>query len=189
MLFSQKALLLCACSILWVPQVTANSKDTQLPITIEADQAVLDEKKQTSIYTGHVILKQGGIEVNANTITVYTEQGQLQRVIAEGDPVNYRQKQQGQEDIRAVSKRMEYDTESKRLLLLGSAELWQGGNRFSGNRIQYDVEQEKVIATGEPGSPETGAQRVEITLQPSSSQTQSSQANSSDQKSQQQEKP
>ena len=106
---------------------------------------MLDEKKQTSIYTGNVILKQGDIEVNANTITVYTEQGQLQRVIAEGDPVNYRQKQQGQEDIRAVSKRMEYDTESKRLLLLGSAELWQGGNRFSGNRIQYDVEQEKVI--------------------------------------------
>jgi lipopolysaccharide export system protein LptA len=155
--------------------VIASSKDTQQPISIEADQAVLDKNKQTSIYTGHVVLKQGGIEVNANTVTVYTKQGQLQRVIVEGDPVNYRQQQQGQEDIRGVSQRMEYDTESKRLLMLGNAELWQGGNRFSGDRIQYDTEKEKVIATGESNNTEIGAQRVEITLQPKSSKPQASQ--------------
>jgi lipopolysaccharide export system protein LptA len=168
MLFSRKTILLCVCGFFWSPLIAANTEDTQQPIMIEADQAVLDEKKQTSIYSGHVILNQGGIEVKADTITVYTKEGQLQRVIAEGDPVSYRQQQQGQEDIRGVSQRMEYDTESKQLLMLGSAELWQGGNRFSGERIQYDTEQEKVIATGGSGSTETGAQRVEITLQPKS---------------------
>ena len=169
--FKQKTLLFFVCSILWAPGVIANSEDTQQPITIEADHAVLDENKQTSLYTGNVILKQGGIEVKANTLTVYTKQGQLQRVIVEGDPVNYKQQQLGQEDIRGVSQRMEYDTESNRLQMFGNAELWQGGNRFSGDRIQYDTEQEKVIATGGPGDTETSSQRVEITLQPNSPQS------------------
>ena len=184
MLFSRKVLFLITCSMLWTPLVIADSKDTQQPISIEADQAVLDKNNQTSIYTGHVVLKQGGIELNANTVTVYTDQGQLQRVIVEGNPVNYRQQQQGQEDIHGVSQRMEYDTESKQLLMLGSAELWQGGNRFSGDRIQYDTEKEKVIATGESSNTENDTQRVEITFQPNSSQPSSFQ-----QQNQQQEKP
>jgi len=176
--FNRKLYLFFACGLLNVSMALANSEDTQQPITIEADQAVLDEKKQTSTYTGNVIIKQGGIEVRANTVTVHAKNGQLQRVIAEGDPVHYRQ-QQKNDDIRGVSQRMEYEVESKRVLLLGNAELWQGGNRFSGKRIQYDPEQEKVIATGDPDSAENGAQRVQITLQPQSTQT-----NSSEQKSQ-----
>jgi lipopolysaccharide export system protein LptA len=173
MLFSRKTALLFACGFLWAPSLIANTVDAQQPISIEADHAVLDEKNQTSVYTGHVILRQGGIEVKANTVTVVTNEGRLQRVIVEGDPVDYTQQQQGHEDIRGVSERMEYDTETKHILLLGNAELWQGGNRFSGKRIQYDTEQGKVIATGNTNSTETEVQRVEITLQPRSSQTKS----------------
>lgn len=163
-------ILLGICSAFFSVLVFADSEDTRKPITIEADQAVLDEKKQISTYTGNVVLKQGGIEVKANTITVYSKEGQLQRVIAKGDPVHYRQQQTQDEDIRAVSQRMEYETESKSVLLLGDAELWQGGNRFSGKRIQYDPSEEKVIATGDPGSTANGGQRVQITLQPQSSE-------------------
>ncbi len=170
MCFRRKIFLAFACGFLYVSAAFANSEDTRQPITIEADQAVLDEKKQTSIYTGNVILKQGGIEVRANTITVFTKAGQLQRVIAEGDPVHYRQQQQKNDDIRGVSQRIEYEAESKRLLLLGNAELWQGGNRFSGKRIQYDPEQEKVIANGDSDSKDNGKQRVKIIFQPQSLQ-------------------
>ena len=179
-MFFNRKIIFSACIIFSVSLAIASSEDTQQPITIEADRAVLDEKKQTSTYTGNVILKQGDIEVRADTITVYSREGRLQRVIAEGDPVHYKQQQQKDDDIRGVSQRMEYEAESNRVLLLGGAELWQGGNRFSGERIQYDPEQEKVIATGGLNSTENGAKRVQIILQP-----QSSKAGSSDQKSQQ----
>jgi lipopolysaccharide export system protein LptA len=145
----------------------ASTEDTQQPIIIEADQAVLDEKNQTSTYTGNVVLKQGGIEVKANIITVYARKGQLQKVIAEGDPVHYRQQQQT-EDIHGVCQRMEYETESKSVLLLDGAELWQGGNRFSGSRILYDPRQEKVIASSSPDESKQDGQRVQIILQPKS---------------------
>lgn len=166
-------LFLAGCIFLYVPQTHASPEDTQQPITIEADRAVLDEKKQISTYTGNVILKQGGIEVKANIVTVYAKEGQLQRVVAEGNPVHYIQHQQSNENIRGVSQRMEYEIETKRLLLLDNAKLWQGKNHFSGERIQYDPKNEKVIATGGTDDGEEGAQRVQITIQPQSeSQTQ-----------------
>ena len=146
--------------------VFASTEDTQQPITIEADHAVLDEQKQTSVYSGNVILRQGGIEVNADTITVYAKDGQLQRIIAEGNPVQYRQHKEQEEDIHGVSRRMEYEAEIKRLVLSNGAELWQGKNHFSGERIQYDPNEERVVATSGPNGIDEGKQRVQITLQP-----------------------
>ena len=169
--FSHITLLVCMIGCAPFMKAMASSEDIQQPITIESDKAVLDEKKQISTYSGNVILKQGGIEVKADTITVYTKEGQLQRVVAEGDPVHYQQ-QQKDDDIRATSETMEYEAETKRVLLLGGAELWQGDNHFSGARIQYDPSQEKVIATGDSASSESDVQRVKIILQPQSAEKQ-----------------
>lgn len=188
-MFFNRNLIFLLCIAISVELAIASSEDTQQPITIEADRAVLDEKKQTSTYTGNVILRQGGIEVKADTVTVYTTEGRLQRVIAEGDPVHYQQQQKNDSDIRGVSQRMEYESESNRVLLLDGAELWQGGNRFSGKRIQFDPEQEKVIATGDPNGAESESKRVQITLQPQSSKAQSPDSQPLEKKNQQQEKP
>ena len=154
------------CIISCSSLVLASEEDTKQPITIEADQAVLDEEKQISQYTGHVLLKQGGIEVKANSITVYAKDGKLQRVLAEGDPVHFKQ-QRNNENIRGESLRMEYEANNKRVLLLKNAELWQGKNHFSGERIEYDPSMEKVIATGDA---DTAEQRVHITIQPKSNE-------------------
>jgi lipopolysaccharide export system protein LptA len=144
--------------------VSASTEDTRQPINIEADRAEISELKGTSTYSGHVVLNQGGIEVKADTVTVYANEGQLQRITAEGQPVQYRQQRPGEEDIHGVSQRMEYTADGRQLLLLDDAELWQGGNRFSGNRIHYDPKSERVIATSKDGG--QGAQRVTVTLQP-----------------------
>jgi len=53
-----------------IPPADADNSDTQQPITIESNHAELDEKKEISIYTGDVILMQGGIKSTADTITV-----------------------------------------------------------------------------------------------------------------------
>jgi len=165
----RKLIFIYVGSLFCLSPVFASSEDTQQPIIIEADQAVLDEKNQSSTYTGNVVLKQGGIEVKANIITVYAKEGQLQRVIAEGNPVHYRQQHQQQvEEVRGVCQRMEYETESKSVRLLGGAELWQGGNRFSGNRILYDPSKEKVTVNSSTDESKQDGQRVQIILQPKS---------------------
>ena len=168
------------------PMVLASTDDTQQPIYIEADQAEINEREGVMTYTGHVLLRQGGIELRADTVVVYAIDGELQRITAQGQPVHYLQKPPQQDidakEVKGVSQRMEYRAKDKRLLLLGNAEFWQGGNRFSGNRIQYDPETERVIANaGDTDSDKTpngdaSAQdasikppRVSVTLQPKKS--------------------
>jgi lipopolysaccharide export system protein LptA len=162
------------------PVALASTDDTQQPIHIEADQAEINEGQGVMTYTGHVVLSQGGIEMRANTVVVYTQEGELQRITAEGQPVHYRQQRSNEQEVHGVSQRMEYTAESRQVLLLGDAEFWQGGNRFSGNRIQYDPEAERVVANAgantdadtEAGHPPP---RVTVTLQPKKSQKASAQ--------------
>jgi lipopolysaccharide export system protein LptA len=152
----------------------ASPADTAQPIHIEADQAVINEKQGLMTYRGHVILRQGNIQLSADKVTVYSSNDTLQRIIAEGEPVHYSQKQPSSDtsaeaEVRGRSQRMEYDAISKQVLFLGQAEFWQSGNRFSGNRIQYDPSAERVIANAGSNSSQNHSQsapRVSITLQP-----------------------
>jgi lipopolysaccharide export system protein LptA len=161
-------LVLLVC--LFSTAVLASNDDTQQPIHIEADSAKIDEQMGVMTYSGHVLLQQGGIEVRAETVVVYSKDGELQRITAQGDPVRYQQQRLNEEAVKGVSQRMEYDAASKQVLLLGKAEFWQGGNRFSGNRIQYDPETESVVANaGSDAADAAGAEkqrRVTVTLQP-----------------------
>ena len=121
-----------------------------------------------SIYLGNVILQQGGIKVKADKINVYSKEGQLQKITSEGKPVEFFQHRENLENIHGSSLYLEYDADTKKYTLLNNAELWQGKNRFSGERIQFDAEKEKVIATGSADDADKSTQRVQITIQPKS---------------------
>jgi len=179
-----KSFLFLLLSVAVSAFAVAGSDDSQQPIHIEADKAEIDEAKGVMTYTGHVQLRQGSIEVSADTVVVYAKDGEVQRITAQGQPVRYLQKpvqksldEKQQKEVRGVSQRLEFTADNKQVLLLGKAEFWQGGNRFSGNRIQYDSEAGRVVANagGDAGSP----QRVTVTLQPREKGTDSQKANSS----------
>ena len=138
------------------------------PITIEADQATLSEKQGLSTYTGNVVLTQAGIKINADKVIVHHDQGKLTHVTATGTPVRYYQQGETPDlDIQGEANTMEYFATEERLLLLDSAKLTQGGNAFSGNRIEYDTQREVVTAE----VAESGAERVQVTIQPNTLKT------------------
>jgi lipopolysaccharide export system protein LptA len=151
-----------------ISSLLASTDDTQKPITIEADQAELDEKNQIGKYLGNVVLQQGDIKIRADKLTVFSNEGQLLRLTAEGNPIEFFQHRDNKEDIRGTSLKMEYDAEAKHFILMNNAELWQGKNRFSGEHIQFDPEKETVIATGSKDKGGNNGQRVQITIQPKS---------------------
>ena len=180
MLRNQKLVFthLMLLSWLFSSAISASTDDIQQPIHIEADQAEISEAQGVMTYTGHVVLSQGGIEMRADTVVVYTKEGELQRITAQGQPVHYRQQRSNEEEVHGVSQRVEYTAETKQVLLLGQAEFWQGGNRFSGNRIQYDPKTERVVANAGadtdagtvPDGTDQQKPRVTVTLQPKKSQ-------------------
>jgi lipopolysaccharide export system protein LptA len=166
-MFYRLLVLLCLPLYLLSAQyAVASSSDVHQPINIEADRAELDQQKHISTYTGNVVLSQGGIKIKAATVKVFTQDGKLHRVTAEGNPVQFSQHREDEKDIHGVSQRMEYKTQPKHVLLLGKAELWQGNSHFSGERIDYDPGQEKVIATGKGVGTSEGNGRVKIILHP-----------------------
>lgn len=156
---------LVAMLLLTPSLVCAAAQDTQQPqpITIEADKAKVDEKQGLSIYSGHVVLQQGGIQIHGDQLMVYSHKGTLDKLVATGKPVVYSQKgETNATDITGEAERMEYYASQNQLILLESAKLSQGPNQFSGNRITYDTQRHVVSATVS----ETGKERVQVTIQP-----------------------
>lgn len=150
---------------LWLLAVPSMAQE-EAPTIIEADSAEINEATGISTYTGNVIITQGGVRVEADVVIAYTREGELLRIEGEGKPVKFVQKQPNEPTIRGHSLAMDYDAKTERLLLLKEAELWQDGNHFQGDRIQYDVQEKKTLATS--SRPEAGGekQRVQITIQP-----------------------
>lgn len=153
--------LLLACWLLIAPVLSADEGQRE-PVTIEADSAVFDERQGQSIYTGHVVITQGGMQIRADEVTVYTKENELKRIVARGEPVRFRRQREGEKEILGEARRLDYHADTEHLLLQDRAWLTQGGNRFSGQRIEYDMPRERVSAA----QGEDGSQRVRVTIQP-----------------------
>ncbi len=138
------------------------------PIVLEADKAEIDDKKGVSVYTGSVKLTRGVLTVLADTLTVYRNKQELQKIIAVGAPVHLHQAASATtKETRAEGRRAEYDPKSGDVLLLENAVLQQDRNEFSGNEIRYNVNSEFVNATKGAAAD----QRVRVVIHPKDSST------------------
>lgn len=156
--------LIAISIILFAPIIHALDTDKSSPIFIEADQVDLDEKNGVSTYTGNVTLRQGSIQVQADSIVVYSFEKQLKKIVASGSPATYRQKPNpDSEDLTASAARVEYDTNSGVLVLEERAKLEQGQNEFSGNKIEYDTLNNVMRAS----KTQDNQERVKAVIQPS----------------------
>ena len=132
------------------------------PITIEADEAVLQEKQGESVYRGNVSLKQAGLSFNAEEVRVQSTDGHLNLMIATGNPVKFTQQTPQDKPIRAEARRIEYFASLDKVVFSGQATLFQGSNAFSGDVIEYNIKTDTVKA----GSTDNSQKRVKVTIQP-----------------------
>jgi lipopolysaccharide export system protein LptA len=147
------------------PVMAQGSDDQQQKIYIESQELEIDEPVGISEYRGDVSFTRGGIHLTADKARLFEKDGKLQKLLAWGKPARLRQQLEGDRgETRAVANRMEYLTDGERLFLYGDAHLWQDGNEFSGDVIEYHLNEEKVIARGDQS--ESG--RVHIVIEPSS---------------------
>lgn len=139
--------------------------DAQQPIYIEADEVEVNEAQSTSVYVGHVQVEQGSMRLLADHVTVYHHADRQPRLmIALGQPVQYRQQlDDNQGEVQAFAKRMEYDTATEELVLIGAGRLLQGTDQLTGERILYNRAQTRFRAGG--------AGRVKITITPETPKT------------------
>ena len=117
-------------------KVQALGDDANQPVTIESNSGFYDDKKGLSIYTGKVIVIQGSMHMDADKVVVYMENREIQKLVATGKPVKFKQSpEEGKDDVHGHALITEYFPETKLLILINQAVVWQGQNSTASERI------------------------------------------------------
>ncbi len=125
-------------------------------IILRAKTAVFRQQEGTGVYEGNAEMQQGTRSLQADRISIFTENNQLQRVEATGNPV--KMTEEGVLEARAG--KVVYDVLNEKIILLDGAHINHQGRTFEGNRIEYNTQTREVYATGE------GSGRVILTIPP-----------------------
>ena len=153
------AALLAATALLGTPAMALES-DRDKPIQVSADGGELDARTGFTRFTGSVDIQQGTLEVKSDTANVYTEQGEITRILLKGDPATWRQQLESRKWMRAEASEIDYDRSEETILLIGDAYVDHPQGEMSGDRFTYDLETEKLR-----GASDTGG-RIQMRLEP-----------------------
>ena len=144
--------------------VFALPEDTKQPIEIEAHSVVVDETTEFHEFSGNAEVRQGSLLLLAELIQVQTKNEEVVTVVAKGslhEPAKYSQDQENQERfIEATAVLITYDVNKGMIFLVGNAHLVQGFDSFSGDTLDYDIDNNKVVVKGS----EDGTERVKFKI-------------------------
>lgn len=139
--------------------------DRHQAIEIQSREAIREEAKGLTVYSGDVLIKQGSIEITADKVTVESQGNKVVRIVCIGKPARYQQRPEPDSSlVIAQGNTIRYDLETDMVLLLINASLVQEEATLSGERIEYDLKQEVIRAQG--GS-ESGNERIRMVIPPS----------------------
>lgn len=131
------------------------------PVKISADSLDLDQKNQSTTYSGNVLLTQGEMKLTAESLTVFVKDNKLGRIEAQGDPAHFESRLKDGTAVNGEANHIEFDSAAGLLKLLGNGKLTQGGNRIENDYIEYDLNKGNLSAGGNKAK-----KRVEVTFQP-----------------------
>ena len=138
--------------------------DRDKPIEIEADSVVVDESTGFNQFMGDAIVTQGSLNLSAELIEVQTSDEEVGSMVAKGSqqkPAKYTQSQPNQARfIEASAIEITYDVEKGIVFLIGDAHLVQGFDSFTGETLEYDINNDKVFVKGS----EDGVKRVKFKI-------------------------
>jgi len=132
----------------------------------KADTVTLDDIRKVSVYEGNVILSQGTMMLRADRVQVTQSAEGLDKVVATGHPVSFRQKLDGRDEfIEGYASRIEYAGATSQLELIGDARLRRNGDELRGAQISYNANTEFYKVVGQPDA-QTPGERVRAVIRP-----------------------
>lgn len=135
-------------ALLLATPAAAQRHDTDAPIDFAANAIELQDRANRAVLSGNVQVRQGGMTLNANRMTVaYTGQvlegsPQVSRLDASGDVVVRRP------DQTARSSYAVYDLNRRIITMLGAVTLTQGGNNVNGGRLTINLDTGRAVIDG-----------------------------------------
>jgi len=154
------------CAALLASSAHAEKADRDKPVNLEADTVTLDDINKVSVYQGNVVLSQGTLMLRADRVQVTQNAEGLDKAIATGHPVAFRQKLDDSEEfVEGFADRIEYDGANSQLVLVGQAMLRRGSDELRGAQISYNSKTGFYKVVGQPNA-QTPAGRVRAVIRP-----------------------
>ena len=119
--------------------------DRNAPVTVDADQLESLQKEGLVIFTGNVVAKQDNSTQYADRMEVYLDSAgdRIVRTVSTGS-VRIITK-----DCRTgTARRAEYYDAEQRVILIGSARVWQDDNVVTGERITIYLAEDRSVVEG-----------------------------------------
>lgn len=127
----------------------AEKSDREKPINFSAADGNFDYEKRTGALKGNVIITQGTITIKADRIEFKQNQDNSMSAMAYGNPISFRQKQDGKDEYYEGSAlRADYDGQKELLQLFDRAVLKRGTDEIRSNYISYNAATEFFKAEG-----------------------------------------
>lgn len=158
------SLILLASLLIAAHYSYALPSDQQQPIEIFSNNAQHDNKSGQSSYMGDVIVTQGSIKVEADTVTIQRETAIVE---ATGAPARFQQQPEiDQPPINAHANTIYYARDKGLVELNGNASIEQGDTLITGQRIVYNVELQTLDASSPSADKSQPPQRVRVVIPP-----------------------
>ena len=149
-------LLLLAASCAWA---RSSDRSQQMDIEAGATNGSLDDRHPTVMSNG-VTIKQGSLQIGANTATITTRGGEPVRAVLTGDPVKLSQQLDDGTPMNATAGRVDYDLTTEVVVFTDNVKIQQPRGSLSGPRVVYNMK------TGMVNSSSDSTGRVKMTIQP-----------------------
>ena len=125
------------------PLCHAERADRDKPIDIDADHAVVDDAKQTSTFTGRVVLIQGTMVIRGDKLLVVQDKAGFKHGTAYGHTASFRQKREGlNEYVEGYGERIEYDTHTDTVDFYIQAKVKRAQDEVRGEHVTYNSKPE-----------------------------------------------
>ena len=176
------AMLIAALAALAVVPVAAENLDRDKPMNAEADALRYDDLKQTSVFTGNVVITKGSTIIRGDRVDVQQDPEGYQRatvVVAPGKLAFYRKKRDLLDEfIEGEAERIEYDSRADVVKFIRRAVLrrYRGvtlADEAAGAQINYDNTTDVFTVDGgaqnQSASNPTGRVRALLSPRPAAS--------------------
>lgn len=141
--------------------------DRNQPISLVADHATYNDKTGVTTYTGNVMIQQGTMKLQADSIIgQLNSKRELQTITATGRLAKFQQQISADKGIaRGEAQKIVYNAETGIITLNGNAYLNQDGASVRGNTLRYSMNKGDIEAQG------SSSNRVQLVIPPSAAKS------------------
>ena len=165
MMHLKRLILMSACVV--TASVWALPSDREKNIELNADKATFSERTGVMTYSGNVVIQQGTMRLNANTIVAQLNANkQIQTITAKGNPATFQQQVSADKGLaKGQGQTLVYNAETGIIMLTGNAILTQDGASIRGNELRYSMNVGDIEVTGNQ------QRRVQLVIPPSTNRS------------------